>query len=133
MAYGWGEHTGELELWVTGPSEAEVFAEALRAMAELLGDEDGEARVVAAHAVVVEGADRARLLAGWLEELAFLAETEGLVPERAEELRVAPGAVSARVVGFRGAPPHLIKAVTLHRLAFDRSADGWRARVVLDV
>jgi SHS2 domain-containing protein len=133
MPYGWGEHTGELELWLTGSSEAEVFAEALRAMAELLGGEDGEARVAAAHSVAVEGADRARLLAGWLEELAFLAETEGLVPERAEELQVAPGGVSARVVGVRGAPPHLIKAVTLHRLAFERSADGWRARVVLDV
>ena len=34
MAYGWGEHTGELELWVTGSSEAEVFAEALRAMGD---------------------------------------------------------------------------------------------------
>jgi SHS2 domain-containing protein len=133
MAYGWGEHTGELELWLTGSSEAEVFAEALRAMAELLGDEDGQARMAAAHPVVVEGADRARLLAGWIEELAFLAETEGLVPEHAEELRLGPGGVSARVVGVRGAPPHLVKAVTLHRLAFERSAAGWRARVVLDV
>jgi SHS2 domain-containing protein len=110
-----------------------VFSEALRAVAELLGSEDGEAHVAASHSVLVEGADRARLLAGWLEELAFLAETEGLVPERAEELRLAPGRVSARVVGVRGAPPHLIKAVTLHGLAFERSDQGWRARVVLDV
>jgi SHS2 domain-containing protein len=133
MAYGWGEHTGELELWITGSSEEAVFAEALRAVAELLGGDHGEARVAAARSVAVEGADRARLLAGWLEELAFLAETEGLVPERAEELRLAPTGVNARVVGRRGAPPHLIKAVTLHRLAFERSPEGWRARVVLDV
>jgi SHS2 domain-containing protein len=133
MAYGWGEHTGELELWVTAASEAEVFVEALRALAELLGSEEGESGAVEARLVAVEGGDHARLLAGWLEELAFLAETEGLVPERAEELRLAPAGVSARIVGHIGSPPHLIKAVTLHRLAFERDVDGWRALVVLDV
>jgi SHS2 domain-containing protein len=133
MAYGWAEHTGELELWLTGSSEAEVFVEALRALAELLGNEDGEGRVAAARLIAIEGGDRARLLAGWLEELAFLAETEGLVPERAEELRLAPAGITARVVGHRGSPPHLVKAVTLHRLAFERDGGGWRATVVLDV
>ena len=134
MAYGWGEHTGELELWVTAASEGDVFEEALRAVAELLGDEDDAASgAVSSRLVAIEGGDHARLLAGWLEELAFLAETEGFVPERAEELRLAPAGVSARVVGRIGTPPHLIKAVTLHRLAFERDDDGWRARVVLDV
>jgi protein archease len=133
MPYGWGEHTGELELWVTAASEPEVFAEALRAVAELLGDEEGEAGPVETRMIAIEGGDHARLLAGWLEELAFLAETEGFVPERAEELALAPAGVTARVVGRHGAPPHLIKAVTLHRLAFDPDDEGWRARVVLDV
>jgi SHS2 domain-containing protein len=134
VAYGWGEHTGELELWVTAASERDVFEEALRAVAELLGDEEEPASGAASSRLVaIEGGDHARLLAGWLEELAFLAETEGFVPERAEELRLAPAGVSARIVGRVGSPPHLIKAVTLHRLAFERADDGWRARVVLDV
>jgi SHS2 domain-containing protein len=130
VPYGWGEHTGELELWVTASSERGVFLEALRALVELLGNEgvENEWRDVA-----VAAADRPRLLAGWLEELAFLAETEGFVPERAEELVLAPAGVTARVVGHRGTPPHLIKAVTLHRLAFEPDDGGWRARVVLDV
>src|SRR5919204_5245110 len=114
MAFGWGEHTGEIELWVTASSEGEVFEEALRAVAELLGDEDAEARGAAAHLIAIEGGDRARQLAGWIEELAFLAETEAFVPDRAEELRLPPAGPTARVVGHRGAPPHLIKAVTLH-------------------
>ena len=130
MPYGWGEHTGELELWVTASSEREVFEEAVRAMAELLDDEGGERQ---SRDVAVAGADRAGLFAEWLEELAFLAETEGFVPERAEEVVLAPAGVTARVVGHRGAPPHLIKAVTLHRLAFEPDDGGWRARVVLDV
>src|SRR5919201_2200094 len=133
MPYGWGEHTGELELWVTAASEPEVFEEALRAVAELLGGEEVEAGAAESRLVAIEGGDHARLLAGWIEELAFLAETEAFVPERAEELRLAPAGVSARIVGRTGSPPHLIKAVTLHRLAFERDNDGWRARVVLDV
>jgi SHS2 domain-containing protein len=133
MPYGWGEHTGELELWVTAASEREVFEEALRAVGELLASEEGETGASEAHLVAVEGGDHARLLAGWLEELAFLAETESFVPERAEEVTLAPAGVTARVVGHRGSPPHLIKAVTLHRLAFERDDDGWRALAVLDV
>jgi SHS2 domain-containing protein len=133
VPYGWGEHTGELELWVTASSASEVFEEALRAVAELLGSEEGETGAPAARLIAIEGGDHARLLAGWLEELAFLAETEGFVPERVEELRLAPAGVSGRVVGHSGSPPHLIKAVTLHRLAFEPDGDGWRARVVLDV
>jgi SHS2 domain-containing protein len=133
VTYGWGEHTGELELWVTAVSASEVFEEALRAVAELLGSEEGETGPREARLIAVQGGDHARLLVGWLEELAFLAETEGFVPERAEELRLAPAGVSARIVGHIGSPPHLIKAVTLHRLAFEPEGDGWRARVVLDV
>ena len=133
MPYGWGEHTGELELWVTAASEREIFEDALRAMAELLADESDEGGASEARLVAIEGGDHARVLAGWLEELVFLAETEGFVPERAEEVAVAPAGVTARVIGHRGAPPHLIKAVTLHRLAFEPDGDGWRARVVLDV
>ena len=133
MAYGWAEHTGELELWLTAASESAVFEEALRAMAELLRDEAAEPGAAEARLIAIEGGDRARVLAGWLEELAFLAETEGLVPERAEELRLAPAGVTARVVGHRGSPPHLVKAVTLHRLAFERDDGGWRATVILDV
>jgi protein archease len=133
MPYGWGEHTGELELWVTAGSASEVFEEAVHAMAELLGGEEGSTGAPEARLIAVEGGDHARLLVGWLEELAFLAETEGFVPEHAEELRLAPAGVSARIVGRIGSPPHLIKAVTLHRLAFEPEGDDWRARVILDV
>jgi SHS2 domain-containing protein len=133
MAYGWAEHTGELELWLTAASAPEIFEDAVLAVAELLGDENGEAGEPQARLIAVEGGDHARLLAAWLEELVFLAETDGFVPERAEQLVLAPAGVSARVIGHRGAPPHLIKAVTLHRLAFESEGDTWRARVVLDV
>jgi SHS2 domain-containing protein len=36
------------------------------------------------------------------------------------------------VQGWEGAPPHLVRAATFHRLSFEPAGAGWRARVVLD-
>jgi SHS2 domain-containing protein len=141
MTYGWAEHVGELELWVEAPDEAAVFAEALRALGELLASEGGPGRsddLAAAGSpdrldVVAAGQDRATLFASWLEELVFLAETEGFVPAAVEDLVLEPERVRARVAGRRGSPPHLVKAVTYHRLSFEPVDGGWRAAAVLDV
>jgi SHS2 domain-containing protein len=129
MTYGWAEHVGELELWVEAPDEAAVFAEALRALCELLASEGAPER----REVTAEGEDRAVLLAAWLEELCFLAETEGFVPETVEDLVLEPRGIRAQVAGVRGSPPHLVKAVTYHRLSFEPVDGGWRAVTVLDV
>jgi SHS2 domain-containing protein len=131
MAYRWAEHVGELELCVEAATEEDVLADALRAFGELLGEPADHGDHTAA--IEAEGADRAALLAAWLEELIFLAETEGFIPAAVEELALEPQRASARVRGRRGAPPHLVKAVTYHRLAFERADGGWRAVAVLDV
>lgn len=131
--YRWVDHTAELELRVDADSEAGVFRAALDALGELLGDdEDGDHEPISRE-VAVEAPDRPALLAAWLEELVYLAESEGLVPERAEPLAVEAGRLTAVVTGRRGAPPHLVKGVTFHRLAFDDADGSWRATVVLDV
>lgn len=129
--YRWQEHTGELELQIEAPAPADVFEEALRALGELLADgEQGEAST---RSVAVEAPDRAALLATWIDELIFLAETEGLVPAHAQELQLREGRLEAVVAGHLGAPAHLVKAATYHRIAFDCDEGGCRATVVLDV
>jgi SHS2 domain-containing protein len=130
MSYSWGEHVGELELHLQAADEAGVFAAAVRALGELLGDE-GDAREWIA--VSADGEDRATLLAAWLEELVFLGEHDGLVPVGVRDVVLEPTRVAAQVGAYRGDPPHLVKAVTYHRLAFERRAGAWRATVVLDV
>jgi hypothetical protein len=42
LPYEWVEHVGELELRVRAADERTVFADALRALGELLRDEDHE-------------------------------------------------------------------------------------------
>ena len=129
--YRWVEHTAELELHIEAPTREDVFAEALAAFAELVSREDpGEG---AEHEVTAEAQDAATLLAEWIGELVFLAETEDFVPERLERLDLDETRLRAAVAGHRARPAHLVKAVTYHGLEFARSGDVWRAKVVLDV
>ena len=128
--YRWVDHTAEVELEIEAGGEREVLEEALRALAELLGIE-GSGDV--ARAVTVEAADRPALLAGWIEELAFLAETEGFVATRLVDVDMQSHGLHATVAGVLGEPPPLVKAVTYHRLAFEPSGERYVARVVLDV
>jgi SHS2 domain-containing protein len=129
--YRWIDHTAEFELAVETSNEVDVFTESLAALGQLLGEDPrGEA---ARHEISVSASDRATLLVEWLSELVFLAETEAFVPERAEHIALAADRVSATVAGRRGNPPHLVKAVTYHRLEFRRDGELWKATVVLDV
>jgi SHS2 domain-containing protein len=145
MSYRWLEHTSELALRIDAPSEKAVFEQALVALGELIGrdgdregandaasrrDADGE---LCARELTVAAGDRAALLAAFLEELVYLAETDDLVPERAERLELAGGRLTATVRGHRGSPRHVVKGVTYHELTFAPSPEGFVATVVLDV
>lgn len=132
--YRWDDHTSELELRIEADTEEEVFAEALAAMSELLGPDevsgtDG-ARVVEVEA---SAGDRPALLAAWIEELVYLAETAATIPRGLEEIELDEGSVRARVGCVRGEARPLVKAVTYHRLALEQGEGGWWGRVVLDV
>jgi SHS2 domain-containing protein len=129
--YRWVEHTGELEVEIEAPTERSVFEHGFEAMRELLGGDDGPP--APPREVSLDATDRAALLAAWLAELAFLAESEGLVPERLASLELGERNLRAVVEGRRGRPPHLVKAATYHRLSLERAGGGWRATVVLDV
>ena len=98
---------------------------------ELVGPEEHTGELVERR-VELTATDEAALLATWLDELLFLADTEGLVPESAELVVSGPaltGVVRARL----SEPRPLVKAVTLHRLAFWPENGLWKGRVVLDV
>jgi len=127
------DHTAELELEIEAPSEEAVFGEALAALGELLGERAGENGRPAAYELKVSAPDRPTLLAEWLAELAYLAEAEGFVPRGIERLRLVPTALEATIAGRRASPPHLIKAVTYHRLGMWQQGEAWRARVIFDV
>jgi len=129
--YRWVDHTAEVELEIEAASEREVFEAALHALAELL-DVDAPAGPER-RSLSLEAGDRPALLASWIEELAFLAESEGFVATRLNDLDLHDGGLDATVSGVLDEPPPLVKAVTYHRLEFAARGDGYVARVILDV
>jgi protein archease len=129
--YRWVDHTGELELEIEAADERGVFEDAVAALRELI--EDGSQEAHESRKLSLAAPDRATLLAEYLSELVFYAETEDFVPTRLAQLELSDGELKGTVEGYRGRPPHLVKAVTYHRLSFDRVDGGWRANVVLDV
>jgi len=130
VVYRWIDHTAEVELEIAADTEREVFADALAALADLL-DATGDGDEL--RSIELSAPDRPALLAAWLEELVFLAETEGFEPLGVKSIALEQTQLRATVGGRLGAPPHVVKAVTYHRLAFGPSASGYSARVVLDV
>ena len=131
MGYRFLEHVGEVEIELDAQSEAEIFASALAAFAELLGpDDDGEP---GCELVALEADDRALMLVDWLNELVFLAEVRGFVADRIAEFELAGGRLRASLEGRRGTPRHLVKAVTLNKLRLRLEEGVWHGRVVLDV
>jgi len=127
--YRFVDHTAELELELEADSPEGALGEALRAFAELVGTGEGDP---VERKVDIRAPDLPTLLAAWLDELLFVAETEGLLPDAAE-VSVVDGRVTGTLSGRRGDFRPLVKAVTLHRLRLRRENGVWRGRVVFDV
>ncbi|MBD0291345.1 MAG: archease [Thermoleophilia bacterium] len=128
--YRWVSHTGEAELELEASRESDVFVDALHALAEVLGEPDGQPE---RRTVELEARDLETLLADWLSELVYLAEAERFLGREAE-VGLADGRLLRAVVeGSLGRPSFLVKGVTYHGLSFGPADGGWRARVVLDV
>jgi SHS2 domain-containing protein len=131
VAHRFVEHIGEVEAELDATSEAGIFEAALVALADLL-DVDSTGQPVS-HEVELASDDHALLLVDWLSELVFLAEMAGFVPERVASFELADDRLRATVEGHRNQPRHLVKAVTLSKLALEQEGGRWHGRVVLDV
>lgn len=129
--YRWIEHTAELELEIHAATEEAVFVQALRAFGELV--DDGQTGPPVISEIELAAAERDVLLASWLDELEFLAEIEGLVPEAVQRISLGPDGVRSTVRGHRGRPRGVVKGATYHRLSFVASGHGYTATVILDV
>jgi SHS2 domain-containing protein len=133
MTYSFVDHTAELQLEIEAATRAEVLEEAVLALGELLGGEATEEAETVARDLAVSAADDAALLAAWIDEVVYVAESDGLVPRRADGVVARDTTARGTVVFVRGPPPHLVKGVTYHDLVLAREGERWRGRVVLDV
>ena len=131
------EHTADVGFEAFGASCEEVFANAARALMDLMLDfESVEPRQECA--LRLEASDLPSLLVNWLSEILYLVDAEGWVFRDFQVTGLAAGSIAARARGekFDRTRHHfkvLVKAVTYHQLVVEETARGWRARVYVDI
>lgn len=132
-SHRFGEHIGEVMLEVDATSLPELFVEAGRALAELFTDHPASATGQVRRCAIT-ARDRESLLVAWLNELIFLSETNH---EIYGEFQVERCHDQELVADVRGTPAAAlrtpVKAATFHELRILETAQGLRARLVLDV
>jgi SHS2 domain-containing protein len=128
------EHTADLSLRCGGPDLESLFRNAARGMYHLMGATSKGVNTETRHAINLAAEDVESLLVDWLGELAYLAESRGIVFEEMTFESLSPTRLEAMLVG--GPTAHmgtLVKAVTYHQLKVERSEGGFTATVVFDV
>lgn len=131
------DHTADIGIDVTGADLRELFEMAGFAFFDISWDLSGVAEVES-YEIRVEEPGVVDLLIGFLRELLYLNQAEGLIFVRFVVEAVGPS--SLRAVGFgerlREGEHRCkldIKGVTYHQAAVEEGPEGFRARVVFDI
>ena len=137
------EHPADVGFFAYGDTLPALFENAALAMCSLACAPE-RIEVRANREIVASGADLESLLYAWLAEILAIADADQLVFRRVEvtHLRVPQPRVPGEVRGIahgeafdreRHAAGTYIKAVTLHQFTVERTQQGYRARVFLDL
>ena len=131
------EHTADVGFEAFGATCEEAFANAARALADLVVDLDSiaprEEKVVE-----VSGPDLAGLLVNWLSEILYLFDAECWLFSDFEIRALQDRSLSVVARGEKFDPARhqvklLVKAITYHQLAVEQTPNGWRAQVYVDI
>ncbi|MDR3677389.1 MAG: archease [Acidobacteriota bacterium] len=131
------EHTADVGFEAFGSTREETFANAARALFNLIVDLD----VIETHDEVtlhIQGPDPESLLVNWLSELLYLHDAENWLFRDFEIQHLQDDSMSALARGekfhrARHQAKLLVKAITYHQLALEESPQGWRAQVYVDI
>ena len=128
------EHTADWALRIRGHNLSQLLLNAARGMGSLLVSDLTRIPLDHQNRIELVAYDAESLLVNWLSELAYWAETEGIVFAKFELQNVTPTGLQAVMHG--GRVPNLkkhIKAVTYHNLEIIETAEGLEVTVVFDV
>lgn len=137
MSYEILDHTADLMVEVRAPTLPMLFAEAARAMFDLLA-EPGSARAKKKLSVRLTAENREQLLVSWLTELLFRHETGQWLFSRFEIRSLSDTRIDAEAWGEKLDPrrhgvEREIKAVTYHRLRLVEEEGGLKTTIVFDL
>jgi protein archease len=131
------EHTADVGFEAIGATREEVFANSARALFHLIVDLETIGPRQETN-LSVEGSDPAALLVNWLSELLYLHDAEGwlfsdFVVRLTGEKFLAATARGEKFDTTRHQAKMMVKAITYHQLSLQRTAEGWRAQVYVDI
>jgi SHS2 domain-containing protein len=128
------EHTADWALRVQGDDLCELLGNAAWGMSHLLVEEPAAIPPHLEQQFEIEAYDAESLLVGWLSELAYWAEIEGVVFGEFELQTVTPTRLEAMARGERVSDLQKhIKAVTYHNLVIVETETGLETTIVFDV
>jgi SHS2 domain-containing protein len=131
------EHTADVGFEAFGSTREEAFVNAARALMCLIVElETIDART--AVSMQVQGTDPASVLVNWLSELLYLHDAEGWLFRDFEIQSLQDDSLCAVARGEKFQPTRhqaklLVKAITYHQLALEKTSQGWRAQVYVDI
>jgi SHS2 domain-containing protein len=130
-------HTADIRIEAWAPTFADCVAEAVRALVASFADVPHDIAPTGAHQIRLEPGPADDRLVAALEEVLYLLDARGEVPVRADLQELENGGLSGTfgtvalaAVETAGAGP---KAVSYGDLAIERTTDGWRCVVTVDV
>lgn len=130
-------HTADMGIEATGNSRAEVFVAAANGLKEMIF---GDTPVMPRQGtpVSLDSGDVGELLVAWLGEILYLFEVRGLVPAEFVISEISEKALCGEVRGEPFDPKRHpvereVKAITYHQLYVQQEAQGWRAKVYVDL
>lgn len=128
------DHTADLALEIWAPSQEELLGEAARAVT-LIMIGGGEVTGAERRHLAFEALDAEDRLVHWVNEIIYLAVTEGFL-FAAATISLGDAGLEAELAGEADAAGRLsseLKAATYHDLLLQETPGGWRARLVIDV
>lgn len=131
------EHPADIGFRAWGKTREEMFENAALALESVALELDGVEPKLS-YPIAAAGEDEESLLVNWLSEVLYYLDGRRVAMRRFRVERLEPHRISG--VGF-GEPRDLkrhpakliVKGVTYHQLEITRDAEGWRARVFLDI
>ncbi|AKB80344.1 Archease [Methanosarcina horonobensis HB-1 = JCM 15518] len=139
--YEYLEHTADIKFLAYGDTLEEVFENAALAMFNVIID-TGKVSGETAREVSLISPDMESLLVDWLSELLYLFEVDEIVfwKFQVKEIKEENGEYSIKALAsgeeyYPESHPFEteIKAVTYNQLELEKTAEGWKAQVVVDI
>jgi SHS2 domain-containing protein len=137
MGYELLDHTGDIGIRVWADTIKGLFAEAARALFDIITDRK---KIVLRlrREIAVQGSGREELMAAWLNELLYLHDVDELLFGEFEIAEITPRRLKGAARGEKFAEDrHLlktaVKAATYHLLEVKEEDGRWQARIIFDI